>query len=187
MKFLPSVRDLTCEGHSIVFFYFCCWCALWSKCFSWTTYLLLLVLLRHYHFELTSKKRNFKCITKSCCVKGQTKADTASCLAWSIKYSYVQWRVTQIIFFKGSQLGAHYFLVYLLQLIYMFRAIMCPSSAELTVCIGYWCFSDSMGGCLVCADQSATHTEWKIPVSHRSSKFCWWWEHNCPKHVQKLK
>ena len=35
-----------------------------------------------------------------------------------------------IIFFKWSQLGAHYFLVYLFQLLYMFRATMCPSSEE---------------------------------------------------------
>jgi len=33
--------------------------------------------------------------------------------------------------FKWSQLGAHYFLVYLFQLLYMFRAIMCPSSGAL--------------------------------------------------------
>ena len=31
------------------------------------------------------------------------------------------------------------------------------------------------------ADQTATHTEWKIPVSHRYSKFSWWWAHNCPE------
>jgi len=37
------------------------------------------------------------------------------------------------IFFKWSQLGAHCFLVYLFQLLYMFRATMCPSSRELTV------------------------------------------------------
>jgi len=37
------------------------------------------------------------------------------------------------------------------------------------------------------ADQTATHTQWKIPVSHRYSKFSWWWAHICPKHVEKLK
>ena len=36
-------------------------------------------------------------------------------------------------FFKWSQLGAHCFSVYLFQLLYMFRATMCPSSGELTV------------------------------------------------------
>jgi len=45
-----------------------------------------------------------------------------------------------IIFFKWNLLGAHYFLVYLFQLLYMFRSTMCPSSGELT------------------ADQTATHT-----------------------------
>jgi len=35
--------------------------------------------------------------------------------------------------------------------------------------------------------QYATHTEWKIPVSHRYNMFSWWWAHSCPKHVQKLK
>ena len=37
-----------------------------------------------------------------------------------------------VIFFKWSQLGAHYFLIYLFQLLYKFRATMCPSSGELT-------------------------------------------------------
>ena len=45
----------------------------------------------------------------------------------------------------------------------MFRATMCPSS-----------------------DQTASHTEWKIPVSHGYSKFSWWWAHSCPKHVQNI-
>jgi len=37
------------------------------------------------------------------------------------------------------------------------------------------------------ADQSATHRQWKIPVSHKCSKFSWWWAHSCPKYVQNLK
>jgi len=32
-----------------------------------------------------------------------------------------------------------------------------------------------------------THTERNMPVSHRYSKFSWWWARSCPKHVQKLK
>jgi len=36
-------------------------------------------------------------------------------------------------------------------------------------------------------DQAATHTEWKITLSHRYSKFSWWWAHSCLKHVEKLK
>ena len=46
-----------------------------------------------------------------------------------------------IICFKWSQLGAHYFLVYLFQLLYMFRATMCPSSGEITVSMRHWYFS----------------------------------------------
>jgi hypothetical protein len=34
------------------------------------------------------------------------------------------------------------------------------------------------------ADQTATHAEWKIPVSHKYSKFSWWWARSCPKHVE---
>jgi len=117
-----------------------------------------------------------------------------------------------IICFKWSQLSAHYSLVHLFQLLYMFRATMCPSSGELnvsdatqvfftlygwlsgwlfqllymfratmcpssgelTVPMWHGYFSLSMGGCLVCADQTTTHTEWKIAVSHRYSKFSWW-------------
>ena len=70
--------------------------------------------------------------------------------------------------------------------LYKFRATMCPSSGELTVFMRYWYFSFCMGGCLVCRpDQTATHTEWKILVSHGYSKFSWWWAHSCPKHVQR--
>ena len=43
-----------------------------------------------------------------------------------------------IIFFKWSQPGAHYCLVYLFQLLYMFRATMCSSSGELTVWVAVW-------------------------------------------------
>ena len=53
------------------------------------------------------------------------------------------------IFFKLSQLGAHYFLVYLFQLLYMFRATMWPSAGELAVSMRHWYFSLCMGGCLV--------------------------------------
>jgi len=42
-----------------------------------------------------------------------------------------------IIFLKGNQLGAYCFLVYLFDLLYMFRATMCPSG-ELTVSIRHW-------------------------------------------------
>jgi len=54
-----------------------------------------------------------------------------------------------IIFFKWSQLGEHYYLVYLFQLLCMFRATMCPSSGELTVSLRHWYFSLRMGGLLL--------------------------------------
>ena len=44
-----------------------------------------------------------------------------------------------IILFKWSQLDAHNFLVYLSQLLYMFRAAMCTSSGELTVWVAVCC------------------------------------------------
>jgi hypothetical protein len=56
---------------------------------------------------------------------------------------------TNIICFKWSQLGAHYFLAYLFQLLYVFRVTTCPSSGELTVSMRHWYFSLCMGGCLV--------------------------------------
>ena len=55
-----------------------------------------------------------------------------------------------IVCFKLSQLGSHYFLVFLFQLLYMFRATMCPSSGELTVSMRHWYFSLCLGGCLIC-------------------------------------
>jgi len=42
-----------------------------------------------------------------------------------------------------------YFLVYLFQLLYMFRATVCPSSGELTVSMRPWHFSLCIGGCFV--------------------------------------
>ena len=51
-----------------------------------------------------------------------------------------------IICSKLSQLAAHYFLVYLFQLLYMFRATMCLSSGELTVSMRHWYFSLCVGG-----------------------------------------
>ena len=53
-------------------------------------------------------------------------------------------------FFKLSQLGAHYFLVYLFELLYMYRATMNPWSGELTVSARHWYLSLCMGGCLIC-------------------------------------
>ena len=71
-------------------------------------------------------------------------------------------KVKRIFFSKWNQLEAHYFLVHLLQLLYMFRAAMCPSPEELTVSMWHWYFSL----CMVCwlgwvlfqpADQTETH------------------------------
>ena len=63
-----------------------------------------------------------------------------------------------IIFFKWSQLGAHYFLVYLFQLLYMFRATICPSSRELTVSMRHWNFQ-SVCVAVWSEDRAAPHTE----------------------------
>ena len=58
-------------------------------------------------------------------------------------------RITTTHIFKWSQIGAQYFLIYLFQLLYMFRATMCPSSGELTLSMRHWYFSLCMVGCLV--------------------------------------
>jgi len=63
-----------------------------------------------------------------------------------------------IIFSKWSQLGAHYFLVYLFQLLYMFRATVSASSGELIVSMRHWYFPFCMGGCLVCRRKIAVRT-----------------------------
>jgi len=54
-----------------------------------------------------------------------------------------------VIFCKWSQLGAHYYSVYLFQLLYMFRATMCQSSAEIIVSMRHWHLLLCMGGGLV--------------------------------------
>ena len=51
----------------------------------------------------------------------------------------VEWN--SAICLKWSQLGAHYILVYLFQLLYMFRATVCQSSRERTVSMRHWYFS----------------------------------------------
>ena len=53
-----------------------------------------------------------------------------------------------IIFFKWSQLGSHYFLVYLFQLLYIVQATMCPSSGELTVSMRH-CYFSLWNKCIV--------------------------------------
>ena len=82
-----------------------------------------------------------------------------------------------LVFFTlyGWLSGLHYFLVYLFQLLYMFRATMCPSSGELTVSVGQWYFSLCMGGCLVCT------TSWYIYFS-----FSTWFGQLCAHHQENL-
>jgi hypothetical protein len=80
-----------------------------------------------------------------------------------------------IICFKWSQLGAHYFLVHLFQLLYMFRATLCPSSGDLTVSLRHRYFL-----------QPPIQSE-KIPVWHIYNNVSWWWAHSCPKHVENFK
>jgi hypothetical protein len=79
-----------------------------------------------------------------------------------------------------------------ISLLYMFRATMCPSSEEITVSMRHWYLSLCMGGVWSAgwsetptSRPDATHTEWKISVSHRYSNFSLWWSHGCPKHVEK--
>ena len=96
-----------------------------------------------------------------------------SCLHLEVSHNYTA------IFSKWNQLVAHWFLVHLFQLLHMFRATICPSSGELTVSMRHWYFSICVDGCLICwlgwesksqpANQTATHTERKIPVTHRYS------------------
>ena len=67
--------------------------------------------------------------------------------------------VTELCF-KWRQPGAHCFLVYLFQLLYMFRATVCPSSEELTESMRQWYFSFCTGGCMICRqDSPPIHSE----------------------------
>jgi len=78
----------------------------------------------------------------------------------------------------------HILLIIFISLLYMFRQSICPSSGELTVSMRHWCWSAGWNS-FQPADRTATHTEWQTPVSHRYSKFSWWWAYGCPKHKQK--
>jgi len=77
-----------------------------------------------------------------------------------------------IICFKWSQLGVHYFLVYLFLLLYMFRATMCPSSGELSVSVRQWYFSLCMGGCLVCCSRPESHPYKSVHLLASFEKDC---------------
>ena len=56
--------------------------------------------------------------------------------------------------FKMKPTRCTLILAYLFQLLYMFRATVCPSSEELTVSMRHWYISFCMGGCLICRLQS---------------------------------
>jgi len=61
-----------------------------------------------------------------------------------------------------------------------------PKSASLHDRSGVWYHTDFDNECFTLTSRpDATHTEWKIPVSHRYSIFSWWWAHVCPKHVER--
>ena len=60
--------------------------------------------------------------------KAKSSGQTLPATTKSDIYIYILYNLFQI-----KPLGAHYFLVYLFKLLYMFRATMCPSSGELTV------------------------------------------------------
>jgi len=55
------------------------------------------------------------------------------------------------IFFKWSQIGAHYFLVvYLFQILSICFGQLCAHRQENLLYLRHWYFSFCMGGCLVC-------------------------------------
>jgi len=135
--------------------------------------------------NLTKKKPHFctsVVYTRLRCVIHKTKLILYGILCFVDRASFYN-------LFKMKSNRCTLFLVYLFQLLYMFQATIYPSSVELTVSMRHWYFSLCMGGLVSSqpADHIANRTEWKIPVSHRYSKFSWWWAHSCPKHVEKLK
>jgi len=93
-----------------------------------------------------------------------------------------------IIFFKRSQLGAHYFLVYSFHLSTCFGKL-CAHHQEnlLYLCdTGIFTLYGWLSGLLVPTSRPDSHPyRVKIPVSHRYSKFSWWWSHSFSKHVER--
>jgi hypothetical protein len=74
--------------------------------------------------------------------------------------------------------------LYVISILYMFRATICPSSGEITMSIRHLLFVT------VCEWPSGMHTRRsstqsdKYRVSYWYRYFSWWWTHSCPKHVQ---
>ena len=71
----------------------------------------------------------------------------------------------------------------------MFRVTMCPSSGENTVpmrrlvLVTLYRWLSGMQGSLH-TRQSSIYSD-KYQVSHKYGIFSWWWEHSCPKCVEK--
>ena len=91
-----------------------------------------------------------------------------------------------IFLFKWSQLGAHYFLVIYFNFSTCVRELCAHHQENLLYLCDTGIFH-SVWVAVSSADQTATHTEWKIPVSPRYSKLSWRWAHGCPKHAENLK
>jgi len=66
--------------------------------------------------------------------------------------------------------------------LYMFRAIVCPSSGEITVSMRHLVLVTLYG--LLSGMQGAYQTL-EYQLSQRYSYFSWWWAHSRPKHVEK--
>ena len=84
-----------------------------------------------------------------------------------------------------SQIGPNRWKILLnvfISLLYVFRAFTYPSSGENYCIYATLVFVTLYGWRMVCRPY-ATHTEWRIPVSHRYIIFSWWWARECPKYV----
>jgi hypothetical protein len=73
--------------------------------------------------------------------------------------------------------------------LYMFRATVWPSSAEIIVSMQHLVFVTAWmtvwyAGCTLHTRQPSAQNN-KYQVSHKYSCFSWWCAHSCPKHVEK--
>ena len=102
-------------------------------------------------------------------IDGEKVARSAS-LVTSRGFLYFVNRAFLYKLFQMKSLGVYYFLVYLFQLFYMFRATCAHHQENLLYLCDIGIFH-SVWVDVWSADQAATHTQRKSPVSHRYSKF----------------
>ena len=113
------------------------------------------------------------------------------------KRFYVLLTVHLSIWFVNKPTWCTVFSYIFIYILYMFRAVLCPSSRELIVSMRHLVYvtmcrwpSGMQVGMKLMKLNSDLHTRRSstqsdiYQVTHWFNWFSWWWAHSCPKHVE---